>query len=148
MVCDFCNFITGKMKTHRNGYPLTILHKTKHTFSFMAIDFPASEDGHLVVAPKKHFENFEELPKRVLHDLSEHLALAARITRRQHEGCNILLNNGRAAEQKVPHVHFHIIPRDKGDRIHIESWKRKNLGLEKFKLISQQLRRSFTAAKL
>lgn len=114
----------------------------------MAIDFPASEDGHFVVAPKRHFENFEELPKHVLHDLIEHLTLAALITRKRHQGCNILLNNGRAAEQKVPHVHFHIIPRDKGDKIHIESWKRKKLGLEKFNLLSKQLRRAFAATKL
>ena len=31
------------------------------------------------------------------------------------EGCNILVNQGKAAGQVVPHVHWHIIPRAASD---------------------------------
>ena len=143
MTCLFCNFAEGKQKTHQNGYPFIKLNETKHTFSFLAIDFVAHEDGHMLVVPKRHFKNFKELPRSVLHDLSEHLSLAARITRKRHEACNVLLNDGKFAEQRVMHVHFHVIPRDRGDDIHIESWKRKQLDLDKFTQLSKRIRKSF-----
>jgi histidine triad (HIT) family protein len=31
------------------------------------------------------------------------------------QGVNVLQNNGRVAHQVVPHVHFHIIPRNEDD---------------------------------
>jgi len=34
------------------------------------------------------------------------------------EGVNVLQNNGKAAHQEVPHVHFHLIPRNTGDAFH------------------------------
>ena len=37
-------------------------------------------------------------------------------------GVNIIQNNGAAAGQQVPHVHFHIIPRVEGDGV-IQPWK-------------------------
>ena len=33
------------------------------------------------------------------------------------EGFNLLMNNDRCAGQAIPHAHFHIIPRKKGDGV-------------------------------
>jgi len=147
MKCIFCDFASSKTNKHKNKYPFIKLHQTKHTFSFLSIDFIAHEDGHIIVTPNKHFKYFEELPKNILHDLSEHLSLAIRVTRKNHDGCNILLNDGKFAEQTVPHVHFHVIPRDKKDKIHIEPWKRKSLSLAKFKQLSSNLKKEFKRTK-
>jgi len=44
---------------------------------------------------------------------------------KEAEGINIIQNNKAVAGQFVPHIHFHIIPRYKGDDIRIESWSPK-----------------------
>ncbi len=47
---------------------------------------------------------------------------------------NIVMNNGKAAGQVVPHAHIHIIPRFKGDRLRL-NWshqKYKDKEMEEF----------------
>lgn len=41
---------------------------------------------------------------------------------KEAEGINIIQNNKAVAGQFVPHIHFHIIPRYKGDNITIDKW--------------------------
>jgi histidine triad (HIT) family protein len=43
---------------------------------------------------------------------------AAQITELGADGVNIIQNNGCAAGQEVPHIHFHVIPRFEGDGHH------------------------------
>ncbi|VVB74848.1 HIT domain protein [uncultured archaeon] len=46
------------------------------------------------------------------------------------EGLNIIQNNGKAAGQAEPHVHFHLIPRKHGDGIWFETNRRKPKPME------------------
>jgi len=39
------------------------------------------------------------------------------------EGFNILVNNGKVADQYVFHVHFHLVPRREGDNVEIGNWR-------------------------
>lgn len=75
-------------------------------------------NGHLLVAPKRHLGGLEELAP------GEHLEIAATITRLvgvltetlKAEGFNIGLNLGRTAGAGLPdHLHWHIVPRWFGD---------------------------------
>ena len=68
MDCIFCEFVSGKRKIHRSGYPFITINETQNTISFMAIDIPATEDGHLLVIPKIHFTYIEDLPNSILHE--------------------------------------------------------------------------------
>ena len=132
-MCIFCDFITGKRKIQMNGLPFIPLKETKNTLSFLSMSFPEKEDGHILVIPKKHYVYVEDTPKNVRHELIDHTVLIAKTLRRTHEGCNILLNDGKSAGQCVFHMHYHIIPRDKGDEIKIEIWKNKKLSEKKFR---------------
>lgn len=143
MVCLFCDFVSGNKKSNMNGFPFIAIHHTKHTLSFLSTDFLSNEEGHILIIPKKHFEYIEEVPKLILNDLINHVSLASKITKKKHSGCNILVNNGKSAGQYIPHVHFHIIPRDEGDKIKIEVWKKGTISGEKFKKISHQLKKEF-----
>jgi histidine triad (HIT) family protein len=142
-MCLFCNFLTGKQTTSTEGYPFIPINKTKNTISFLSVDTPAHEEGHILIIPKKHYKNITDLPKPLQNELINHATLAAKILKRSHGGCNILLNEGKAAGQNINHVHFHVIPRDKNDKIKIEQWKRKKLSKENFETISNKLKKKF-----
>jgi diadenosine tetraphosphate (Ap4A) HIT family hydrolase len=124
-----------------------VLNETKNTISFLSIDFPAHEEDHMLVIPKKHFEGFENIPQYILNELIMHLSIASRITKKSHEGYNILLNNSRCAGQYIMRSYFHVIPRDEKDGINIESWKNKRLSLNEFKNLATRLKKEFSDYK-
>lgn len=140
MNCLFCDFVNGKRKSHPSGYPFTVINETRNTISFMAIDIPATEDGHLLVIPKNHFTYVEDLPKYILHELIDQVSLITRVLRKIHQGCNILLNDGKSAGQHILHAHFHVIPRDKGDKIKIDVWKRKKINKYGFMKLNKKIK--------
>ena len=139
--CIFCDFVSGEWKQHRNKFKFQILHETTKTISFLSIDFPKPAKEHVLVIPKKHYTNLEDCPKTTLHELVDHVALISKAIRTEHEGCNILLNDGRSAEQTVMHAHFHVVPRDKGDQIEIELWERTNITAKTYKKLNANLKK-------
>lgn len=148
MVCIFCEFISGKRKKHVNGAPFRRLHETQHILTFLSIDFPAAENGHTIVVTKKHFKLLEDTPNKILFALAKEIKLVSKVLKGTNEGTNVLLNNGRCAGQKIPHVHFHIIPRNKGDNIDLEYFKRKKLSLKDFTKLHNKLKQKFRLHQL
>jgi diadenosine tetraphosphate (Ap4A) HIT family hydrolase len=145
--CLFCDFVKGNWKKHRNKFVFEKLHETKRTLSFLSIDFPSPAEMHILVIPKKHYVNLEDMPKTTMHELIEHVSLASKAIRIENSGCNVLLNDGRDAEQTVMHTHFHIIPRNKNDEIEIELWKRLNITQKRFSKLNKRAKELFRKAK-
>merc|ERR1711879_988587 len=80
-------------------------------YAFLDIN-PLSK-GHTLVIPKKCYEFLHEVPEETSAAIGRVLPRIAKAVMKV-SGCadyNILQNNGRAAHQAVPHVHFHIIPK-------------------------------------
>jgi protein-tyrosine phosphatase len=134
----FSDFVSGD-RLHRNGYPFIKLYETKNTTSFMSIDLPRKEDGHILVIPKKRYKDLSEIPSNVLSELAETIKTIGRAISRNHGGFNVLLNNGSDAGQYIFHTHFHIIPRNYNDGIKIEVWDHANIPLKRFIKINNQL---------
>ena len=69
--------------------------------------------GHTLVIPKKHFKGLLDTPDDLLADVVQRVKKVAANLKDalKCDGFNILQNNGPAAGQTVPHVHFHIVPR-------------------------------------
>ena len=147
MNCIFCEFISGKRKKHTNGMPFKKLHETKHSFAFLSIDFPATEKGHTIIIPKKHYNLLEDLPNHILLDMIKETQLVSKILRQTNEGTNILINNGKSAGQIISHVHFHIIPRNKNDKIDVEHFKRKQLSIKQFSELYSKLIQRYRLVK-
>ena len=145
--CIFCDFVTGKWKEYRNKFKFEILHETKRTISFLSIDFPSPAEEHILVIPKKHYTNLEDCPKKTLYELIEHVSLVSKAIRLEHQGCNILLNDGRSAEQTIMHAHFHVVPRDKGDDIEIELWERINISKKEYAKLNKRVKGLIKRAK-
>ncbi|MDZ4296711.1 MAG: HIT family protein [Moraxellaceae bacterium] len=97
--------------------PANWVYQDELCVAFMDIN-PMSP-GHVLVVPRLEVATLEELPG----DLRTHLLdVTVRVAAAQRQGLgslaqHVLVNDGKAASQTVPHVHFHVIPRYGRDQI-------------------------------
>jgi len=72
--------------------------------------------GHLLIIPKRHVINLEELTKEENFDLLDCILFAKKILTAELNpvGFNIGINLGEAGGSK-DHLHWHLVPRYKGD---------------------------------
>lgn len=93
-----------------------IIQRKRTCFSMLNI-FPYN-NGHLMVAPKRHLRKLDSLTKRELTELMQLLAESQKLLQKalKPQGFNIGLNLGRSSGAGVVgHLHFHIVPRWEGD---------------------------------
>ncbi len=107
--CIFCKIVAGEIPSH------TVL---EDDVSLAFIDIGPVARGHTLLIPKYHVEIIDELSPDMAGGLLSNLPRLVHAVRGalSCEGVNVLQNNGRIAGQLVPHVHFHIIPRNTADR--------------------------------
>lgn len=102
--CIFCSIIDDKLKAVK-------LYEDSLFVAFM--DRYPITTGHTLVLPKKHYENIFLMDDEEIGKLFSTVSFLAKaiVKALDAKGLNIGQNNGRAANQIVPHVHVHIIPR-------------------------------------
>jgi histidine triad (HIT) family protein len=106
--CIFCKIVNGQI-------PASVILEDEYCLAFMDI-FPVKE-GHCLLIPKKHYENLLDVDLSLLAKMSSRLAELTRKVNKalKPDGILTAAANGIGAGQDVPHLHFHIIPRDSGD---------------------------------
>jgi len=75
--------------------------------------------GHVLVIPTRHVPRIADLTAPELTSLMTSVQRVGRVIERAYgaDGLTIACQDGKAAGQTIPHVHFHIMPRKlKGDR--------------------------------
>lgn len=75
-------------------------------------------DGHLLIIPKRHMEDYFALDETEKRDIDALIMkLKNRIVEKDHSvtGFNIGTNIGESAGQTIFHAHVHLIPRRNGD---------------------------------
>src|ERR671917_386704 len=102
--CLFCSIIKSKL-------PAIKLYEDENYIALMD-KYPLSL-GHALVVPKLHHESLLSMDPQDVGNLYSvvHMISKAITSAVNADGFNIGQNNGRAANQIVPHVHVHIIPR-------------------------------------
>lgn len=108
--CVFC-------KIMKNEIPSFVVFEDDLVKVIMDIN-PVSE-GHLLIIPKKHFENIFDADKEVLERINV-VAQKMSILCKEKLNCtgvNILNASGKDAQQSVFHLHYHIVPRYQKDGI-------------------------------
>jgi histidine triad (HIT) family protein len=113
MDCIFCKIIKGEI-------PCTKVYEDENILCFL--DIAPANKGHCLIVPKEHYEILIDAPEDIIN---YSLKVAKKIARAMsaslaNEGFNVLINNGKAAGQIVPHVHLHVIPRFKGDGVSLK----------------------------
>lgn len=108
--CIFC-----KKPMEKKDKKNLILHQSDHAFVIMN-KFPYN-NGHLMVVPKRHCIDLDQLGEKEFQDLSHLLRASTQVLRRclHPHGFNIGMNVGRVGGAGEEHIHFHIVPRWAGD---------------------------------
>ena len=109
--CIFCEQFAQK-----KDKKLFILKRFEHN-AVMLNKFPYNS-GHLLIIPFAHKATLDQLSKAARTELMELIALSSQVVRKQlkADGVNIGLNVGKESGSSIPsHLHFHVLPRWKGD---------------------------------
>jgi histidine triad (HIT) family protein len=113
--CIFCKIVQGKM-------PASKVYEDEVCMAFL--DIRPVNTGHTLIIPKAHHPYLHELDENTgahLFKIAMQIEKAIRASEIKVEGTNILQNNGKVAFQEVFqevfHVHLHVIPRLKGDKM-------------------------------
>jgi histidine triad (HIT) family protein len=101
-------------KILRGELPCVKLYEDEHTLAFM--DIMPSVEGHALVIPKGPAETIFELPDEAGAALMRTTQKVARAVKRglNCSGLMLVQLNGAGAGQSIPHVHFHVVPREEG----------------------------------
>lgn len=109
MTCVFCAIADGQL-------PAQVIHADEHFIVLLDI-FPL-RPSHVLIVARGHAPFLADLPAAPREAL---LALADQVGRALYRsdpavlGINLLINDGPVANQHVPHLHLHLIPRRAGD---------------------------------
>jgi len=104
MNCTFCNVVNGKQEAH------VIFEDNSH---IAIMDKYPIQLGHSLVMPKIHHEKIVDMSNDEVGALFSRVPVVARaiLAATGADGFNIGQNNGKSANQIIPHVHVHVIPR-------------------------------------
>ncbi|MGO3741468.1 HIT family protein [Kerstersia sp.] len=101
----------------RDELPSIRVYEDEHTVAFM--DIMPQAPGHVLVIPREAAETLLDLSDdgaRAVISTTRRLAIAAKQAFAP-QGILIAQMNGAAAGQTVPHIHFHVIPRNAGEEV-------------------------------
>lgn len=104
MKCIFCNL-------NKNDYIC------ENELAFAIYDkFPVNK-GHVLVIPKRHFEDFFEATEEEILSIYRLLDKCKELLDKdlKPDGYNVGINIGEKAGQSIFHLHVHLIPRYIGD---------------------------------
>ena len=133
MDCIFCKIAAGEITSVK-------VYEDDRVFAFMDIN-PINE-GHLLIVPKAHAATIHEIAEAdFLAVMSATHKLAAAVKKALNpDGINLLQLNGKAANQVVPHLHVHIVPRWFGDGVTVSQWELVAGDMEKIKGVAKRVR--------
>ncbi len=114
--CLFCDIIAA----HK---PAARVYEDHTAVAFL--DHSPLMLGHVLVVPRRHYVTLTDLPA---HDVGPLFTVAQRLARAVATalgagGTFVAMNN--RISQSVPHLHIHVVPRNKGDGLRGFFWPRK-----------------------
>jgi len=135
--CIFCSIIKdelGAVRVFENSDFIAFMDK-----------YPINK-GHALVLPKNHHESIFTMRDDEVGKLFSTVSFLSKgiMKALDAKGLNIGQNNGKAANQIVPHVHVHIIPRYSYDSPNGRLPSRNLISDEELEKIAEKIRASLT----
>ena len=119
--CIFC-------KINKKEIPSYTIYEDDDFRAFL--DINPITNGHVLVVPKKHYENMFELEDDMVPKIYEVAKKIYEILKEKLdcEGLTLIQNNGLG--QDVKHYHLHLIPRYAHDEIEYKSNEKQLINVE------------------
>lgn len=108
MDCLFCKISTGELPCYK-------VYEDNKVLAYL--DIHPHAKGHTIVISKKHLASIFDASSGEWNEIMAGVQAAAKRLQDvlKPDGLNIGINNGSAAGQVIPHLHWHIFPRWAGD---------------------------------
>lgn len=103
MTCLFCKIVAKEI-------PATIVAEDKHAVAFR--DIHPGAPTHVLVVPRKHFENLNDATDADAALVGRVLLMARDVAKKEGleaKGYRIAINNGAGVGQSVFHLHVHLL---------------------------------------
>jgi histidine triad (HIT) family protein len=113
--CPFCEIVAGRQLAH-------VVLDDEATLAFL--DARPLFPGHTLLVPREHHETLADLP---YDQLGRYFERAQRLSRAMEQafgaaGSFVAINN--RVSQSVPHLHTHVVPRNRKDGLRGFFWPR------------------------
>jgi histidine triad (HIT) family protein len=114
--CQFCKITHSEVTAQ-------IVFEDQHTLAFL--DIRPLFLGHTLLVPRWHIQTMADLPDQLVEPFFKNARFLAQAVERamQAEGTFMAINN--KVSQSVPHLHIHIVPRQKSDGLKGFFWPRQ-----------------------
>lgn len=130
--CIFCKIVKGEIPSYK-------VYEDGKTLAFL--DVNPINVGHTLVIPKNHVSKIPMAEEDDLLALTKTLKKVVTGVEKSMrvDNLNVFVNQGRDAGQLIPHLHYHVVPRHKGDGVKFDIPQRK-LSEEEFKDVVEKIR--------
>jgi histidine triad (HIT) family protein len=119
--CVFCRIVAGELPAH------VVLDDD----GFLAfLDTRPLFPGHVLLVPKDHHETLWDLPPDLLGPLNERTQRLAVAVKEAREAAGIFTAMNNVVSQSVPHLHVHVVPRNRKDGLRGFFWPRTKYASE------------------
>lgn len=118
MTCTFCQIANGELPAH-------IVHRDEDAIAFL--DRAPLLPGHVLVMPAEHVVTLDDLPDRLLAPLLAAVRSTSIAVQKALRAEGSFVATNTRVSQSVPHLHVHVVPRNKGDGLFSTRliWQRK-----------------------
>jgi len=118
VTCTFCQIAKGELPAH-------IVHRDTDVVAFL--DRAPLLQGHVLVMPLQHLETLDDLPDNLLAPVFAAVRRTSIAVQKAFGAEGSFVATNARVSQSVPHLHVHVVPRNKGDGLFSTRliWQRK-----------------------
>ena len=118
MTCTFCQIANGEL-------PAQIVHRDDDVIA--VLDRAPLAHGHVLVMPMAHIETLDDLPNALLVPVFGAVRRTSIAVQKALGAQGSFVATNTRISQSVPHLHIHVVPRNKGDGLFSTRliWQRK-----------------------